>query len=310
MIVLNSIVPVFALIVLGRILGRIKFLKDDVFKANDRLVYYILFPALLFWKVGDADPGNTLKWPLISVVVGILFSAYIISILYIRLSGMPRKMAGAFSQCCYRFNTFVGLAVILSILGDEGIKQFGVLISIVIPVLNVMAVSTLIWYSESSYSLDQKVRLFIKELIANPLIIGCLSGLLFSFTGFQFPVFMSKSFQLLTSATLPLALLSVGNSLTFDNIKDYFSGALVCSIIKNAYIPIAGYVALTVFEIHGIQFLVAMVFFAMPTSVAAYILSSQLNSDPDMASACIVSSTISSFFSLSAVVMISHQGII
>jgi predicted permease len=46
-----------------------------------------------------------------------------------------------------------------------------------------------------------------------------------------------------------------------------------------------------------------MVFFALPTSTALYVLSSQLNSDTELASAAIALSTLLSIFSLSAALL-------
>ena len=47
-----------------------------------------------------------------------------------------------------------------------------------------------------------------------------------------------------------------------------------------------------------------MIFFSLPTSSATYILTSQLNSDPEHASAAIALSTLLSFFSLSAALLL------
>ena len=48
----------------------------------------------------------------------------------------------------------------------------------------------------------------------------------------------------------------------------------------------------------------AMIFFTLPASTAIYILSSQLRSDLDLASAVIVCSTLCSFASMSLVLLI------
>ena len=60
------------------------------------------------------------------------------------------------AQCSFRFNTYLGMAVVLSTLGEVGVTEFGVIISLVIPFINILAVSTLIWYSSESYSAAKK----------------------------------------------------------------------------------------------------------------------------------------------------------
>jgi predicted permease len=69
-------------------------------------------------------------------------------------------------------------------------------------------------------------------------------------------------------------------------------------------LPLAGYLFLKAFETSGVSFSVGMIYFTLPTSTALYILSAQLNSDTQLASAAIALSTILSFFSLSLALLI------
>ena len=302
--IINSVFPVFTLIALGHILGRRGFFPPQFFAGSDRLVYFVFFPVLLFWKIGGRGPGEAMNWPLILAVLAVLVAAWILSLIYVRVTRTPDSKVGAFSQCTYRFNTYIGLPVILSALGDDGVRTFGVLISVVIPALNIMAVATLIWFAQKSYSFEEKVRLFFREALLNPLIIGCLAGLVYGSFHQPLPTFFNNTFQLLSVAALPLALLSIGHSLTLTKLKGYFNLTVVCCVIKHFFVPVSGYFVLTVLGIDGVPFRTAMLFFGLPTSVSAFILSSQLGSDPDLASACIVGSTLVSFFSLSAALVV------
>jgi predicted permease len=109
--------------------------------------------------------------------------------------------------------------------------------------------------------------------------------------------------SLTTFITLPLALLSIGGSLTLKNFKEHFKLSLVASVFKLVLLPITGYVFMKQLNVPLIPFKVGMIFFALPTSTAIYVLSSQLNSDTRLASASIVLSTILSFFSLSIILL-------
>jgi malonate transporter len=97
--------------------------------------------------------------------------------------------AGTFSQSCYRFNTYIGMAIVYNALGDEGVKHFGILIGFVIPFINVLAVSTLIWYSGERIVLKKRIRVALKEIVTNPLIIGCLTGYCMPVSSTAFPRF-------------------------------------------------------------------------------------------------------------------------
>jgi hypothetical protein len=75
---------------------------------------------------------------------------------------------------------------------------------------------------------------------------------------------------------------------------------MVSSIAKLLILPATGYFFLSILGVSGLPFSVAMIFFSLPTATSIYILSSQLNSDINLASAGIVLSTVLSIASLSA----------
>jgi predicted permease len=302
--VLNNLFPVFALLLFGHLLKRAGFTHDAFLKTADKLIYYIFFPVLLFWKIGAAasdhigDPG--LYKATVCAVVGV----YALSSLYIKLFRVPAYQAGSFSQSCYRFNTYIGMAVVLNALGEDGARQFSILIGLIIPIINILAVSTLSWYSEKKVKFSQRASLTAKALVTNPLIIACLAGIIYwKFIG-GFPVFIENTFRLASFVTLPLALLSIGGALTLGGMRDHFKLSLVACGFKLAILPLAGYLLLNAFDTTGISFKVGMIYFALPTSTALYILSSQLSSDTQLASAAIALSTILSFISLSVALLI------
>ena len=302
--VLDSLFPVFALIALGAMLKRWGLTHDAFLKTSDRLVYFIFFPAMLFWKIGGTPAGSTFQWHFCLAVLGAVFFIFLASILCIRLCGIPAFQAGTFSQSCYRFNTYIGMAIIITSLGETGVAHFGILIGFAIPFINVMAVSILIWYSGKGYTAGERRRLTARALVSNPLIIACLAGIVYGRTIGQFPVFLDNTFRLMSLVTLPLALLSIGGALTFTQLKGHFHRALLAAAVKLALFPIVGYAFLCGFGIRGLPFQVGMIFFTLPTSPAIYVLSSQLHSDTHLASASIVLSTVLSFVSLSVALIL------
>ncbi len=302
--ILSCLFPVFGLILLGTLLKRFKLTNETFLQTSDRLVYFIFFPVLLFWKIGGASTDNFVHWNLcISALISIAV-IYLISAVGIKVLNVSNYKAGSFSQSCYRFNTYIGMAIVFNALGDEGIKHFGILIGCVIPFINVLAVSTLIWYSGKRYSIWERIRTAVKEIISNPLIISCLAGIVYSRSINTFPLFLENAFRLSASLALPLALISVGGALTFKSLKGNFVLSLGASIIKLLLLPVIGYMLLKVFNVPGIPFKVGMIFFTLPASASIYVLSSQLQSDTELASASIVLSTVLSFISLTVALLL------
>lgn len=299
-LVLNGLFPVFALIAAGRLLRHYRLTTKEFLNTADRLIYFIFFPAMLFWKIGGADTSDGVPMDLCFAAVAAIVTLYVASTLYIWFA-IARFEAGSFSQSCYRFNTYIGMAVIVNALGSEGVRMFGILVGIVIPLINVLAVSTLIWFSGREVTGRERLRLTLRALVSNPLILACVAGLMYARTINVFPVFVDNTLSLATSVTLPLALLSVGGVLTFDTLRGYLKPAMVAAAFKLVIFPLMGYGFLRLFGVSGTAFRVGMIFFALPTSTAIYVLSSQLQSNTELASAAIVMSTLFSFGSLTVV---------
>jgi predicted permease len=110
--------------------------------------------------------------------------------------------------------------------------------------------------------------------------------------------------KLSSAVALPLAMLSIGGALTLNTVRDHFKMSLISSVFKLVVLPVTGYLLLMLFGVSGLVLKVGLIYFALPTSPALYILASQLNSDTDLASASVALSTILSFFSLSIALLL------
>jgi predicted permease len=302
--VIDNLFPVFALIALGSGLRRWNFTTEGFLRVSDRLIYFIFFPALLFWKIGAAPPDLLREARLYLAVILSILVVYALSTAFIRLAGVTARQAGSFSQSCYRFNTYVGMAVMMSAFGEDGVRRFGVLIALTIPIINVLAVGTLTWFGGEAAPWRRRVEQTFKALVANPLILGCVAGLAYAQSINRFPLFLDNAFRLASYVTLPLALLSIGGVLSLDSLRDHVRLSMVACGFKLVVLPACGWCLMMVLGVSGESFKMGLLFLCLPTSTALYVLSSQLNSDTDLASAAIVLSTLMSVVSLSAALLI------
>ena len=305
MIVFESIFPVFGLIFLGIVFKRLNLTNDVFLAAADRLIYFAFFPLLLFWKIGGASTVN-IDWAFCGACILAVFTVFIISLVVIRVFNVEDFQAGTFAQSCFRFNSYIGIAIVLSATGEDGFRILGVLIGFVIPIINVLSVITLIWYSGKNYSTGERNRMLVKALISNPLIIGCVAGIIYANLVGRFPVFLNNTFQLAGAMTLPLALLSIGGGLTLSGFRKHRYQAVLSTVVKLAVLPLVGYGFLRLFNITGLSLYVGMIYFTLPTSSVIYVLSSQLNSDTELAYASIVVSTVFSVFSMILAMALFH----
>lgn len=305
MIILEAIFPVFALLFCGLFLKQIRLTNDTFLAAADRLVYYFFFPVMLFYKIGSTSPSNDSgMFNLCLVVIISITLAWIASLVLIKTLSVPHFKAGTFSQAAFRFSSYIGLAVIINTLGESGIRSFGILIGVVIPVINILSVITLIRFGTTASTPLQTLLNSLKSIILNPLILGCIAGGVYSAAGLGFPTFIENFFKLMVAATMPLALISIGGALKFD--RGSFSDirlSLAASAIKLLALPVVGCILLKSFGVSGDYFKLGMIYFALPTSPSIFVLSSQMNSDTLLASTAVMISTLLSIFSLSIAVL-------
>lgn len=299
--ILDSIFPVFALIALGVVLRRRGLTNRAWLATGDRLVYYVFFPALLFWKIGGTPAAEAVPWKLWAAGLGTIVILWLLSLAAIAAFRLKPFSAGAFSQATYRFNTYVAIAVVFNAQGDEGVARLGELLSTGIPLANILAVMTFIWFSRESMPQEDRVRLTLGALVRNPLIVACILGMTWARLLPAWPTAVDNTLRLAATFTLPFALISIGGSLTFEGLRSRFPAALGATVLKIAVMPVVGWVLLDQLGFTGPDRLTAMLFFAMPASTAMYVLATELNGDSDLSSAVIVLSTLGSLVSLSVV---------
>ncbi|MFO7706679.1 MAG: AEC family transporter [Desulfobacterales bacterium] len=303
-LVLNSLFPVFALIALGSLLRHVNTTTEAFLEVSDRLVYFVFFPAMLFWKLGGSPMRLADDLSLVSAATAAVLSVYGVSTACIILGKIGAFQAGSFSQSCFRINTYVGMAVSISAFGEEGGRHFAVLIGLTIPTLNVLSIATLIWFGAHQTSAAKRIAQTARALLLNPLILGCLAGIGYGQAAAGFPSVIDHTLRLASSVTLPLALISIGGSLTLRGLRSHWRLSLLASFFKLAVLPAVGFLWLHAFGLSGLSFSVGMLYFALPTSTALYILSAQLNSDTELASTAIALSTLLSFGPMSAALLL------
>jgi hypothetical protein len=165
------------------------------------------------------------------------------------------------------------------------VARFGILIGFIIPIINVLAVSTLIWYSGQAIDIRERLRITLRALVSNPLILGCLAGMAYSRTIVgEFPRFPGQHLSPGRHGRAALALLSIGGTLTLKNLKNHLGHAFLGPFIKLMVLPVVGWFLPHSLDASPLSFQVGMLFFSLPTSPAIIVLSSQLNSDTEFAS--------------------------
>ncbi|WP_072682272.1 AEC family transporter [Arcobacter sp. LA11] len=296
--IFTALIPIFLLILIGYYFKRIKFPSNDFWASADKLTYFVLMPSLLIYKLSTANLENIEAFDFVLTGILGIFAILIITLLI----NFKTKTTGApFSsvvQGTVRFNTYVFLALIASMFGDEGIALAALLITFAIPLINVICITIFAIYVN-----DQKATFsgMIKSIVTNPLIVACVIGGSINYIDFTIPVIALNVLKILSASALPMGLLSVGFSLDLKSIKEAKSELVISSILKLLIKPICMYGIGIYFGLDTLFLSIVVVFAAMPTAPSAFVLARQLGGDIKLMASIITLQTIVSIFTISLI---------
>jgi len=305
--IVNTLFPVFFVILLGVFLRRFGFISPDLARGFNRLAYWVGLPCLLFYAIAEASydidvAGKTFFVVLVSTIVCVVVGYLVAWVMRVPVSGWGTYVQGAF-----RGNlAFVGLAVVMySFEGAENAVEMGAVavltLALIVPVYNVICVAILL---VSRHEVDRRIfGRVVKGIVTNPLIIACVGGAVYSFLFASMPVAVSRSLSAVGQMALPLALLGIGATLAErKHVTEGVGVALSASIIKVVVSPLAGFLVAVVVGLGGGELRIALIMLACPTAVASFVLTEELGGDGPLAARIVVVSSVLSAVSLAVVV--------
>jgi malonate transporter len=279
------LLPDLALIATGAMLVRVARWGDGFWVGLERLVYHLLFPALLFTSIVRHRIDFAEAAPFAGAVLAVLVSGILMGRLGRRLHPVtPLRFASAV-QCAFRFNSYVALALSQRLGGDAGVALCAVVVAVAVPIGNAAAV----WHL-ARHGGDGMLR----ELARNPLILATLAGLAANATGLVLPEPVTAYLSRLGPAAIALGLIAVGAGLQVGGGAGDGRFAVHAVMVKLVAMPL---VALALVQALGLAPLAAQVlvlFAAMPSASASYILAARMGGDGPYVARLITATTLGS----------------
>jgi predicted permease len=265
----SLLLPDFLLIALGAGLRRVRVFDAPFWRGLERLVYFILFPALLFRALATSTMplGGASRL----VAVGLLFTGAGIALSWLGrpLLRLPKPTFAACFQCAFRFNTYIALAAASSLGGAQGVAAISLLVGVLVPLVNIAAVAMLA-ERRDGFGIGLAV-------IRNPLVIACACGLAVNAAGIPLPALVTRILELLSGAALPLGLIAAGAGLAFVAGTLPLRAIAWWHAIKLALLPAIALGLAQVLALSTLERQVAVLLAAVPTAPSAYVLAMQMN---------------------------------
>ena len=263
--------PDFSLIVCGYLLCRYTALDRKVWEPIEILVYYFLFPVMLFYAMvkSPLDWASTSSLMGAGLTLGLAGIALSYSLPHWPLLGrhIDRRLHAASAQIGFRFNSFIALALADKVAGPEGLVLIAVLIGVCVPLFNVGAVWPMARHGQIG---------FARELLRNPLIIATASGLVANLLGFSMPQWLSPTVNRIGQASLAMGLMAAGAGMQLGSLAQAKTlGALVLGI-KHLGMPLIAMGVALLFGLNTTQTTVLLMFSALPTASSCYVLAARM----------------------------------
>ncbi len=301
----NALIPIFFVIAIGYFLRTIRFAPEEAWRLVERIVYFVLFPALLMHTIAEADFSSFEILPLAVALLAMLGVVILFLTFLRRTIGARIGLVGAAYSSVFqgslRWNGFVALAAVGALRGNEGIAIAALAIAVLVPTLNVLSVMILARHANQSSS---DWRTILRIISRNPLILGALAGVILNVTEIGLPGPLLPTMQLMGRAALTLGLLAVGAGLDLRAVRDIKGLVFLACGLKLIATPFLVYFFCLALQIEGLPREVAIMCATVPTASSSYILARQLGGDANLMAAIITATTLVAIVSMPVMITI------
>lgn len=296
------LLPDFSLILCGFLVCRYTALDRTVWTPVESLVYFLLFPVLLFQSIVryPLHLGAASSFIAAGLALGAAGIALAHALPHLPLVGawIGRQAHAGSAQVAFRFNSFIALALAERLAGPHGLQLISLLIGVCVPLVNVGAVWPMARRSGSGLG---------RALARNPLILATASGLAVNLLGGTIPSWLAPAVTHLGSASLALGLMAAGAGMQFGSVARERTLAVSVLTIRHLALPLLALILAQVFGLPSDQRLALLVFSALPTAPSCYVLAARMGYDGAYVAALVTLSTLLGLLSLPLALELAHR---
>lgn len=273
--VISGFTVIFIVVAVGYVLGRTKVLGHEATQVLSRLVFFVCTPALLFHSLLTTDLSVVFSSTLLIAAVGALSTGLIYALIarFVFRRQVPELVIGSLASS-YVNSVNLGLPIAIFVLHDASFLAPLLLFQILL--YSPIALVTLDLTALPKTDRGSTLRDAIIAPVTNPIVLGGVAGLAFSFFGWHPPAAVVEPLKMLGDASVPLALLAFGLSLT--GVKVLQKGTsprrdvAVIAVLKMIVMPLGVY-ALARWGFHqsGHHLFAQVVISALPTAQNVFV---------------------------------------
>jgi len=306
--VVASLTPVFLLVALGFMAGRLQWIRDAAIKDLSNLVFLLLIPALLFRTMSAVRFEELDLKPLLAYFL----AAGLLLAVLIGWRGFNRRsvvlaLTGVFSNM-----VMIGITLVELAYGKAGLVTLLTLVSVhaLLLLTTATVVLELAVARENRQAGVEQPHLLattwsaFKSALIHPVPLPIVCGLLFAQTGWVLPTVIDRPLHLLGNAFGPIALVLVGITLARTPLTGHWQSALWATLSKNLVLPVMVGVSAWAFGITGLPLTVMVVAAALPTGANVFLFAQRYEVAQETTTASMGVSTVAALLTLSLVMLV------
>lgn len=291
---LNSTLPVFLVILVGRFFMRVGIINEEWTKISDRMAFRYALPVVLFLDIAKMDIHRDLDMTFIIFCMVSTTAMFFLIYLVSRICLKDKTMVGSFAQGAVRGSAAIlGIPFVTNIYGNPGMVPLMILAAV--PLFNAYSVVILTISSRKFLSGSKtkiQYRLILKSIFKNPLIRGILIGFPFCILGIKLPPILDKSLTSIGTMAVPLMLISIGADFKMSDLTAKFKLSAIASTIKLVILPLAVLPIAIYMGFRDSSLVALLVMLGAPSAVSGYIMSKAMDNDYVLMSNIVVMTTL------------------
>ena len=288
MISANAVLPMCLIMALGYGTRRLGWIRREEISVINKIAFRIFLPCLLYYNVYCSDLSGSFDPLLMAYAVGGVLLTFGLSLGYTLLAEKLPERRGVMIQGMFRSNyVIMGIPVATALLGSDQLGTVSILIAVVVPLFNMLAVIVL----EVFRGQKPKPLHILGQIAKNPLVIGSVLGILTLAAGIRLPHILEQTIQNVSAIASPLQLFLLGAFFQFSGLKTYRRELVTVSAAKLIVSPglFLGLGALLGFR--GVAFVSLIGIFASPTAVNSFTMAQQMGGDAELAGDIVVTTS-------------------
>lgn len=298
--IIGAVISVFILMFIGYATKKLRLLRVDDVSVLSTIIVYLTLPCFVFeaiYNYRQPLPLSIAKVPIIGlgVILVVLVIAYLIGL---ALKIDRPTIGGIILAAGFGNTAFIGYPVIQSALGKNALMPAALYDELAMA----FPLYTLGMVIAASFAGEKVDRKQLLKMASAPAVLAIPIALILR--PYQLPMPILKTIGYLANATVALAMLSIGLSLSSKSIKGLAIPVLATCALKLAVLPFITYFAARAAGITGLNHTVTVLQAGMPSAVMSCVVASKFGANQRFVAAVVFISTLLSIITIPLTLLI------